>query len=797
MLNAKTRWDITPVEEDKIQYWQDTLGVSSLVAKMIIARGWDEKTAREMLELEQQSFHDPFLLDDMRAATDRIIQAIQNHEFIRIYGDYDCDGVSSTSLLYHVLNRLDAQFDYYIPNRFTEGYGLNKKALDLAKEEGVQLIITVDTGISSKEVVAYGVETLGLDFVITDHHEPPPELPQCTAVINPKKPGCQYPYPYLAGAGVTLKLAHALLGDMPRDLLDIATVGTVADLVPLTGENRLIVHHGLKMLNRTQHVGLQALIKVAGIDDEPLNEEHVGFTLGPRINASGRIATADQAVDLLISSTPEEAELLAAEIDQLNAQRQKLVEQMTKEAIAWVEDRYTTSKPKVLVVAEEDWNVGVIGIVASKLVERYYVPTIVLSIDREKGLAKGSARSIHGFDMYQALRQCVDILPHFGGHPMAAGMTLEAEHVDDLRTRLDQLAEQWLTEEDYIPITSIDLSCTVEEITLEAIEELNQLAPFGVEHPRPHVLLETLQIKEFRPVGAHQNHLKCKFTQEDTDIELEGIGFYLGEAVHQVSPTAHIDIVGQVDINEWNGRRKPQIQLKDLRVTARQYFDWRAPSSLEKNHTHVYFDHKVAVCVFRPTTFDFSFLDEASFHILRYNKEGERENTLEESDHTYDTIIFFDLPYSKDQLQKVCQDLSAATRLYMCFYHQENHFFSTLPSRDHFKWYFAFLQQQGPFDIDRLGEKLAKHKGWTLESIKFMTDVFLELGFATMSNGQISLVAKPVKKELETSSIYKQKQEDVRLEQAFIYSSFQDLILSIEELLKPKEKKEEALPHGF
>ncbi|WP_051541376.1 single-stranded-DNA-specific exonuclease RecJ [Caldalkalibacillus mannanilyticus] len=336
---------------------------------------------------------------------------------------------------------------------------------------------------------------------------------------------------------------------------------------------------------------------MAGLADQLIDEQKVGFSLGPRINASGRLESAVKAVQLLISTDPDEASILAEDIDHLNKQRQATVDEITKEAIEWVEERYSTLKPKALVVAKENWNVGVIGIVASRLVERYYVPTIVLGIDTETGKAKGSARSIEGFDMYKALTECKDLLPHFGGHPMAAGMTLAANDLEELRERMALLSEKWLNEEDFIPVTAIDIESIIEEIDIEAIQELGKLAPFGVDNPKPTILLNNVKLKEMRGVGSSQQHLKCQFSQEAAC--LDGIGFGLGDLTSLISHEARVDVIGQLEINEWNGMKKPQIMIRDMRVEHRQFFDWRGVKNLQDKWEQLRAEEQMAVCFCR------------------------------------------------------------------------------------------------------------------------------------------------------------------------------------------------------
>lgn len=542
-------------------------------------------------------------------------------------------------------------------------------------------------------------------------------------------------------------------------------------------------------------VGLEALIAISGLEDVQINEEHVGFALGPRLNASGRLDSADIAVKLLTTTSREEADQYAQEIDRLNTVRQKMVEKMTKEAVEWVEHTYPTVKPNVLVVAQEGWNIGVIGIVAAKLVERYYLPTIVLSIDAESGMAKGSARSIDGFDMYRALRECEQWLPHFGGHPMAAGLSIHMDHLELFKTKLDQIGEQWLTEDDLIPVSNVDLVCQIEDVTLEAIEELEQLAPYGVDNPKPQIQIENVRIKEMRQVGANKNHLKCQLDQNGSS--LDGIGFQLGDVVPKISPGASLSLIGQVEINEWNGKRKPQIVIKDLCVKEKQYFDWRSVSSLQKRMEHVYFEEGIGLLCFRQLPeIPLAFKECVKLFSFRQVENIDRFDQETWEMDRVDTYILYDFPRSVEQLIQALKLIRNGKRYYLMFMHEHSHFLSTVPTREHFKWFYAFLRQQGSFHLDKHGDKLALRKGWTLDTVKFISAVFLELEFATMENGMIQLKQNPQKKELEQSQLYLQKQTEIQLEQALIYSTYSELVQYLERLTN-EGHKEEVLSYGF
>lgn len=372
MLKSRTRWKVQDASEEKAKHLAQELDLPLLIANLLLVRGIDSVEDAELfLNIDKNDFHDPFLLDGMKQSVDRIHKAIDSNEKILIFGDYDADGVSSTTVMYYALKELGAQFDYYIPNRFTEGYGPNEPALRKAKEDGYSLVVTVDTGISAVHEANVAKE-IGLDFIITDHHEAPPILPEAYSIINPKKPGCTYPFKGLAGVGVAFKVAHALHGKPLVHLLDYAAIGTIADLVPLVDENRLIAKLGIEALSKTDKIGLQELLKVAGLTDKDLSAEDVGFAVGPRVNAAGRLGSAMPVVELFTSTDREQSAMLAEEVDSVNKERQAIVNEITKEAIAMVEDSFPPEENEVLVLAKEGWNPGVIGIVASRLVEKFY-----------------------------------------------------------------------------------------------------------------------------------------------------------------------------------------------------------------------------------------------------------------------------------------------------------------------------------------------------------------------------------------------------------------------------------------
>jgi single-stranded-DNA-specific exonuclease len=783
MLKSKTRWIVRESNQEIVKTLVNELNITPLVASLLVNRGLDTVDSARYFLFGKEQFHDPFLLNGMDVAVDRIREAIEKNEPILIFGDYDADGVSSTSTLMITLRDLGANVGFYIPNRFTEGYGPNEDAFRHAAESGIKLIITVDTGIAALHEAAIAKE-LGMDLIITDHHEPGPVLPEALAIIHPKLPESKYPFRDLAGVGVAFKLAHALYGELPEHLFEIAVIGTIADLVSLKGENRLIVKKGLEKLKITTNIGLRAIFKLAGVDLMSISEETIGFSLAPRINAVGRLEDADLAVQLILTEDHEEAQILAEEMESLNKERQAIVNSITAEAIEEVETNYPIETNKVLVIGKEGWNAGVIGIFASRLVEKYYRPTIVLSFDQAKGLAKGSARSIAGFDLFKNLSTCRDILPHFGGHPMAAGMTLKLEDVSELRTRLNDLAGEEISDEDFIPVTMLDGEFRLEDIDLTALDEMNLLAPFGMDNPKPKVLINNVDIANMKKIGSDQNHLKVLL--KENGANLDGVGFGLGTLCDHISPASKISLIGELSINEWNNIRKPQIFIHDLAVEAWQLFDFRGVKQFSKMKDMVPEENRKWI-FFNKNHFEKINPQLNEETIFIEDMEQAKAFNCEQTN-----LVLVDLPPSEEILVQLVKGQVPA-RIYAYFYKESSDFFSTVPTREHFKWFYAFLLKKGPIDLNRYGGEIAKHRGWTVETLNFMSKVFSELEFVTINNGFITLKTGVQKRDLTDSSTYQAKQKQYDLERDLLFSSYQELKSWFDQVIQESVNIEEAI----
>jgi single-stranded-DNA-specific exonuclease len=536
---------------------------------LLANRGYEADQLRILLS-DHPDFHDPYLMDGMDRAVARIRHSIRNNEKILVYGDYDADGVSSTSLMIQVLRSLKADFEYFIPHRTQDGYGLHTTILEKARLKGVSLVITVDTGISAvKEADA--ANKLGLDLIITDHHEPPEQLPSAYALLNPKLPGNRYPFQGLAGVGVAFKLAHALLDRVPLEWAEYAALGTIADMMPMIGENRFIVKLGLERLRSNPNLGLAALLRTAGVTTTDATSETIAFRVAPRINAAGRLISADDAVRLLVTDDPIEADALANRLDALNKERQQLVETTVQQAVSLVED--ITPIPDAIVIASKQWNPGVIGIVASRLVEIFGKPAVVIAIDPETNIGKGSARSIPGFHLYDSLKACSPWLEQFGGHESAAGLTVQADKLASFTTQFQLAAQNRITPEMKIQHTVVDAIVDIADVTITSIDELHKLAPFGISHPAPTFMMRNCQVTDCYPVGKDRKHVKMKIT--DGTGDLDAIGFGFGDLALRMTGDAPLELVGELAVNQWQGRKSPQLIIRDVSISRMQLLDWR------------------------------------------------------------------------------------------------------------------------------------------------------------------------------------------------------------------------------
>ncbi len=550
-------------EEEKILHIASKMNVSAAVIDILFRRGMNQEEAiRDFLFHSLSDLHDPFMLQGMKEAVSRIEIAIAKDEKITVYGDYDVDGMTGVAVLYLALKEMGAKVDYYIPSRLEEGYGLNGDALTLLKTLGTDLVITVDTGITGIEEANKATE-MGLDLIITDHHTPLEECPRATAVINPKQKSCPYTCKDLAGVGVAYKVVEALLGrENASNYLDLVALGTVADMVPLIGENRILVKEGLKKMKQ-KRAGLYALMEQAKLNENHIQAEQIGYVLAPRINASGRIGNPDLAVELLTTNDYERAKEIAFLLEEENTKRRKIEEGILEEVFLSFEQKKEALDDIVFVIKGDDWHTGVIGIVASRILEKYHRPVIVLT--NHDGLYKGSGRSISGINLYELLKETEQYLVKFGGHTMAAGLSLTEDNIEPFKKAINQVAKQKLKDPTLlIAQKKVDDTIALKDVDDQLFQSLQLLEPYGHSNPKPLFVLKNLRIKTFNQLGLKQNHLKITFS--DGDQKIDGIFFHENHQNIGLYKDANIEALGYLSINEYKGQKSYQVILKDLNM---------------------------------------------------------------------------------------------------------------------------------------------------------------------------------------------------------------------------------------
>ena len=578
-----------PVDKQQVKEISEVLNIDENLATLLVQRGiTNYEEAKTFFRPSLSQLHDPFLMKDMDKAVDRVLRAINEGEKLLVYGDYDVDGTTAVAVVYTYLKPFfkKKKIEFYIPDRYEEGYGISYKGIDYAADNGFKLVIALDCGIKANERIDYANER-GVDFIICDHHRAGDVIPNAVAVLDAKRPDCNYPYDELSGCGVGFKLITAMsmkgLGTIEEvyNLIDLLAVSIAADIVPITGENRVLAYFGLKQLNRKPRPGIEAILQHANIyrrDEDQLDDDEsvltreltisdLVFLIGPRINAAGRIAKASDSVRLLIADKKEHAEKLAASINDLNDERREFDNRITEEALGMIADDQELKDAKSTVVYNAKWHRGVIGIVASRLTDYYYRPTIVLT--RANGLITGSARSIKSFDIYDAIDHCSDLLEHFGGHKYAAGLSMKPENLPEFRRRFEAYVSEHLIDEDFVPELEVDLKISFADITAKFMRILNQFAPFGPGNMSPVFWTDNvIDAGGSRPVGGHR-HLKLTISQPgDADLGVapfSGIAFQQGDLFDRIHDGEPFSICYHLEYNTWQGKTNLQLNVKDIK----------------------------------------------------------------------------------------------------------------------------------------------------------------------------------------------------------------------------------------
>jgi len=565
------RWVINePGDDETVEALMKSLGVDRVIANLLVQRGVTSfESAKAFFRPSLDDLHDPFLMKDMTEAIDRLTTAMEKQERVLVYGDYDVDGTTSVALVYTYLKSHFDFIDYYIPDRYSEGYGVSIKGIDYAAENNFSLVIALDCGIKAIEKIAYAKEK-GVDFIICDHHTPDDELPLAAAVLDPKRKDCDYPCDVLSGCGVGFKLMQGLAQRKNWDfetltpLLDLLAVSIASDIVPITGENRVLTFFGLKQLNESPRLGLKTILNLAGVTKH-LSVNDIVFKIGPRINAAGRIQSGNRAVQLLIAEKEEAAALIGDTINGLNEDRKELDHTITDDALDRVAKSKALLAKKSTVLFDRNWHKGVIGIVASRMIESYYKPTVILT--ESNGFATGSARSVDGFDLYNAISACSDLLENFGGHKYAAGLTMKIENVSAFQQRFEEYVCDNITDDMLVPQVKVDANISLSDITPKFYRVLKQFEPFGPKNMTPVFISEKVVDYGYsRPVGRNKEHLKLSVVDDIREGDVKGgIAFSMGKLYPKIASGAQFDVCYSVQENEYMGKIETQLMVRDIK----------------------------------------------------------------------------------------------------------------------------------------------------------------------------------------------------------------------------------------
>ena len=725
-------WQFSPqVEDADFTKIAKSAGLSSEVACLLFQRGIkDESSLKKFLDPSLEDLHDPYLLHDMEKAVERIRQAIERGELILVYGDYDADGMTSASIVKESLEQLGAECLIYLPNRFTDGYGPNASVYKyFIEQQGVSLIVTVDNGVAGHEAIDLA-QSMGVDVIVTDHHSMPEVLPDAYAIVHPEHQEADYPFKHLAGCGVAFKLACALLEEVQVELLDLVAIGTIADMVSLTDENRIMVQYGLEVLRNTQRLGLQELFEVAGISSSDLTEETIGFQLAPRLNALGRLDDPNPAIDLLTGFDDEEVHEIALMIQEKNEERKEIVQAIYEEAKSLVDPNKS-----VQVLAKEGWNPGVLGIVAGRLLEELGQTVIVLNI--EDGRAKGSARSIEAVDIFEALDPHRELFIAFGGHAGAAGMTLEAEQLDALSEILETYVKDKGIDAKGKSQLYLDEELDLENLNLDTVKSFERLAPFGMDNQKPIFYIRDFQVENARSMGAGDSHLKLKISKGTANFEV--VAFGQGAKATEFAQTKQLELAVTLSVNQWNGQTTLQLMMVDARVDGVQLFNIRSKSAALPDGVPV---------------LDFSgeLPDISSSPAVVVKNLPEDIRILKDIFQEHD----FSAVYFKNDIEKP-------------------YYLTGYGTREQFAKLYKTIYQFPEFDIRfKLKDLSAYLKIEQILLVK-MIQIFEELGFVIIENGVMKVNKDAAKRDIAESQIYQNLKQTVKDQEMMALGTVQEI----------------------
>ena len=732
MIIPTYNWQFAPqVEDADFTKIAKKAGLGPEAARLLFSRAIkDEDSLSRFLAPSLDDLHDPYLLHDMDKAVNRIRRAIEQGEFILVYGDYDADGMTSASILKETLEQLGAECLVYLPNRFTDGYGPNASVYKyFIEQQGISLIVTVDNGVAGHEAIDLA-QSMGVDVIVTDHHSLPEVLPDAHAIVHPEHPESDYPFKHLAGCGVAFKLACALLEEVQVELLDLVAIGTIADMVSLTDENRIMVQYGLEVLRNTQRLGLQELFEIAGISSSDLTEETIGFQLAPRLNALGRLDDPNPAIELLTGFDDEEVREIALMIQDKNEERKEIVQAIYEEAKSLVDPNKS-----VQVLAKEGWNPGVLGIVAGRLLEELGQTVIVLNI--EDGRAKGSARSIEAVDIFEALNPHRELFIAFGGHAGAAGMTLEVEQLDALSEILETYVKDKGIDAKGKNTLYLDEELDLESLSLETVKSFERLAPFGMDNQKPVFYIRDFQVENARSMGAGDSHLKLKISKGNASFEV--VAFGQGLKATEFSQVKQLELAVTLSVNQWNGQTTLQLMMVDARVDGVQLFNIRSKS--------VELPEGVPVLDF---TSDLPEMLSSPAIVVKNIPE--------------------DLSLLKQVLQE--QDFSA---IYFKNDIAKAYYLTGYGTREQFAKLYKTIYQFPEFDIRYKLKDLSAYLKIEQILLVKMIQIFEELGFVTIENGVMKVNKDAAKRDIAESQIYQNLKQTVKDQEMMALGTVQEI----------------------
>ncbi|MDK6233604.1 single-stranded-DNA-specific exonuclease RecJ [Aerococcus sanguinicola] len=762
MLKANYDWKVrsdqlTDQDLETIAQLKEAVDLPELMVNLLYQRGFqDEATIHGFLD-EEPVIHDPFLLSDMDRAVDRLMAAIEAGEAILVYGDYDADGITAATILVESLENMGANVHSYLPDRFVDGYGPNTEVYDYYIKQGIQVILTCDNGVKGHEAIAHA-QAQGVDVIVTDHHEIGASLPEAFAIVHPRHPDQAYPFDDLSGAGVALKLVQALTGDLPVDLLDLCAIGTVADLVSLTDENRSLVKLGIQELKQTQRLAFIRLFEKLEINRSAIDEETIGFKIAPRLNALGRLSDANLGLRLLMSFDPDEVDQLLQEMEAINDERRGLVDQIEREARSQIDQR--DHLDDILVCWQEDWHEGVLGIVASRLVERYQRPCIVLTHKTDQDVYKGSGRSIEGVNLFDLLSQVDDLMQAFGGHAMAAGLTVAGENFANWQSQLQALS-QTIHEMVQKPAPLVlDGRIQPESISLTSLEALDRLKPFGTDNPKPSFLLEAGPLNRVQQIGRDKQTLKLGL-EEAPDLAL--IGFRMGDLARQLAVGNNLEAAVELNINEWQGKRSSQALLIDLRVDEASVIDLRQARAREE-----VFAVKEAFYLFQDPKYLAAYRDQIP--------SSSRAILVDELDQdqglSYQQAVLFDCPLVLEDVRRFVQG-QGIKNLYLFAYSPKQVYLNGLPQREDFERYYRYLLGHPQLPLKGQTGVLASYLKLAEGQLILMTDILEEAGLVAWQGQTLHIL--PVQGKVDLKAYLTKYEQLLNSEQVLLYNDIESI----------------------